>query len=90
MKINNYDVDKIKKIFDQKLQDDFTKLSKQLNLIFKNSDDIIKKKIEDDLKIKTRYRKLSFYDALCYYFNYRFINYLLLFFLGRYGWNGIF
>jgi len=72
MKINNYDDDKIKKIFDQKLQDDFTKLSKQLNLIFKNSDDIIKKKIEDDLKIKTRNRKLSFYDALCYYFNYSF------------------
>ena len=72
MKINNYDDDKIKKIFDQKLQDDFTKLSKQLNIIFKNSDDVIKKKIEDDLKIKTRNRKLSFYDALCYYFNYSF------------------
>lgn len=70
MKIN-----KIENIYNQKLKDDFIKLSNELNLLFKNSEDIIKKTINCDLKIKTRNRKLSFSDAMCYYFNYSFCNY---------------
>ncbi len=67
-------INKIKNTYQQKLKDDFVKLSNELNSLFKNSEDIIKKTINNDLKIKTRKRKLLFNDVLCYYFNYNFID----------------
>lgn len=48
-------------------------LSNNINLIFKNSNQEIKK-ILLNKKIRTRDKKITFIDALCYIFNYSFID----------------
>jgi bifunctional N-acetylglucosamine-1-phosphate-uridyltransferase/glucosamine-1-phosphate-acetyltransferase GlmU-like protein len=48
-------------------------LSNNINLIFKNSDEKIKK-ILLKKKIKTRNKKIKFIDAICYIFNNSFID----------------
>ena len=83
----NKKIDNIECINKEKLNDELLKLSSNLNLIFKNSDDIIKKNILDTQLIKTRTKKLSFTDALCYYFNYTFINTTKLSTVSDYNYN---
>lgn len=61
---------KIDNIYDEKLMDEFVKLSKELNTLFNKCESEIKNTVHN---IKTRNRKLTFIDALCYYFNYSFI-----------------
>jgi hypothetical protein len=58
----------------EKINDNLLKLSDDLNLLFKNADNDIKNILDTEFKIKTRNKKLSFSDALCYYFNYSFID----------------
>ena len=58
----------------EKLNDNLLKLSNDLNLLFKNADGDIKNILDTEFKIKTRNKKISFTDALCYYFNYSFID----------------
>lgn len=64
----------IKNNKNEKLNDDLIKLSNDFNSLFKNADFDIKKTLYKDFNIKTRNKKLSFTDALCYYFNCSFID----------------
>jgi hypothetical protein len=68
--MTNFNMD----VFNDKLNDDFVKLSNEFNLLFKNANIDIKNSLNKDFNIKTRNNKLSFLDALCYYFNYSFID----------------
>ena len=52
---------------------DLIKLANELNELFKNCDNNIKKKLLKN-KIKTRNRKITFSDVLTYIFNYSFID----------------
>ena len=56
------------------LNDKLKILSNEINELFMNSDTNIKKMLLKK-KIKTRHSKISFTDALCYIFNYSFIDY---------------
>jgi hypothetical protein len=55
-----------------KYYSDLQKISKDINYIFKDSNDIIKKTLLKK-NIKTRNNKISFIDAISYIFNYSFV-----------------
>lgn len=80
-------INKIENIYKEKLNDDLCKLSSELNLIFKNSNDVITESIIKNSKLKPRTRKLTFIDSLCYYFNYSFIDNTKLSVVSNYNFN---
>ena len=53
--------------------DELNKLANDFNNLFKDADSNIKKMLLKK-KIKTRHKKITFIDALCYIFNYSFIH----------------
>ena len=64
--------DKLDILFNDKLNDDLIIFSRQLNNIFKNTNDNISKMIFDINGKLSRNNKLTFNDAVIYLFNYCF------------------
>lgn len=74
MKKTNNIIEKKNEHFNEKLTDSLNILSKQLNLIFKDVDEVVSDLIYKNTKKYSRKNKLSFNDAVLYLFNYCSIN----------------